>query len=406
MREHIERTLYGTGGYFAQAGGPVLAHARGCSALRAMRGRDDYERAVAASYARAPHGWATPAELFSPHMGRAVAARLAAAAPSAGSLAVVELGGGTGTLAADALAYLRETHPNVADRLEYRLIDVSPTLSQRQAAAVAKWRGAVATVAHARDWLCEFGPRFAEKHTHVHVIATELLDNLPHDLVRLRPGEPPAQAYVVGTPPGPFELDWRHAIDASAARAFIDFDLTGAATAHQQPSSPLAALWGAVERAMDSGVHHVWVPTVAHQILEAICENLPGASVTFADFTSFPGALPHINGPVVQRVERGVAKVFDSVEGAPMGMVDIMFPTDFQQLERTYRAIWKRQGNNSTHELRTKVVTQHEFFKKFASKEEISNSSCKDGFNPILSDFANVDFILTDSVHLSTNKNR
>lgn len=377
MRDHIQRALYGRSGYFAAAQVPVLSHAERVAPLRDRR---EYQRAVDATYRAAAHGWSTPAELFSPWAGRALANRVADAA-RAGKLAVVELGGGRGTLARDALTHLHDACPDVAAALDYHLVDISAPLAERQRSAVRQWPNARVHVAHARDWV---DAADLPHRTHVHIVATELLDNLPHDLLRVRGGVALAQARVVDG--APFEVAWHPDVDEPAANAFADYQL-----------ARVASPWDLLHSAMDGGARNVWVPTVAHQILSAICERFPGASLTLADFASFHGALPDKNGPVVQRVERGVAKTFDAVERAPLGMVDIMFPTDFAQLQSTYEAMWNRQGNAMSHSLRSSVVAQSDFFRSFASPHDITQSTCQDGYNALLSDFANVNVLLADA---------
>ena len=389
MREYIQQMLYAPkDGYFSNPVVPVMSHAQ-LLRFSTFETRAEYERHVAATFAGAQqHGWSTPSELFSPYLGRAVANRICARAVRDESpVMVVEFGGGRGTLAKDILSHIEIAHPSVYHRVEYHLVDISEQLSQRQKSTVAKW-GSKTSVhcSHARDWLRSTAPSIAVDKQ-AHVLAFELLDNLPHDLVRFGDdGQQIGQAYMDKLNGQP-SLQWHDTIDSKTMDALLDFELYQ----HQQQTT----IFDAIRRLIDGGVNHVWVPTILHEILTAICENLPDASVTLADFSSFPGALPHTNGPVIQRVERGIAKLYQ-IEEAPWGEVDIMFPTDFGQLQRTYRTIWEKYNKG---EININVLSQQQFYREYAGQSDVIDSTCGDGYNPILQDFANANVFQVDKAN-------
>lgn len=384
LRDYIGASLYGAGGYFASSVPPVLARPGG--PLSDLPNRAAYERVVGGAYARAGHGWATPAELFSPWLGRAVANRIAAAVPEDRPVRVVELGGGRGTLAKDVLACVHSRHPAVADRLVYSLVDISQPLAKLQEAAVAEEREKGARVevhvGHSADWLRNLMP---EEDAHYHVLATEVLDNLPHDLLRISSGHV-SQAY--SSPAGPCEIVWSDQLDPLTASAADAFRLLESDAPSAHDGGLLHAVRGWLSSALDGGVTYAWVPTTAHILLRSLASSIPSASVTLTDFAHFPGALPHVNGPVLQRVGRGVATVYDSIEAAPFGQVDIMFPTHFAGLESAYRDAVGADVRG------TRVVSQQGFFEEFASAADVKGSTCGDGFNPVLHDFQNVSFFL------------
>ena len=114
---------------------------------------------------------------LTPLFGASVTAQLA---PILGQLRdgeVIELGPGTGRLAADILAAVAEQ--DCLPR-RYRLLEVSPELRERQRAQLAE---RVPELAARVDWI----DRLPERWYGV-VIANEVLDSVPPHLVRLRDG--------------------------------------------------------------------------------------------------------------------------------------------------------------------------------------------------------------------------
>lgn len=345
----------------------------------------------------------TPAELFSPHFSHAVANRIRAASPPHSQLHVIELGAGRGTLAGDILSFL-ETHDDaLLSRLTYTLVDVSHTLSNLQRATLAPWiqAGVVNVVcADARQWFENF--TLPDSAHHVHVLATELLDNLPHDLIAINSANQIQQAEVVGFSPlsvsnkQPCQLEWRDQIDSETAAAMCSFNLDTQTTAADRSESIMQIMLSAFHTAINSGTKEIWVPTASHSLLQAIVTAAPNASLTLADFTSFPGSLAGTLAPIIQRVSRGTAVVFDSVHGAPFGAVDIMFPTDFQRLCRAHAALRANVPRMAGRPFRYDVLSQGDFFKCYAPHDGVVNTTCADGYNPLLQDFENTALFVAD----------
>jgi len=399
IRSYIENALYAPwSGYFTRHKDlPILSHRPTRPHFSALKDRAAYQSFLADTFSRKQHGWMTPVELFSPYLANAVANRIAAPFSTSEihrdkKLAIVEFGGGRGTLARDILTHIKSSHPDLYEKTHYHLVDISASLSQQQMAAVSEFTNQNTAHVHcknAADWLANDAAQCVDKSQHhLHVLAFELLDNLPHDLFRYTTkgaSHVYEQAYVH---PDSRELRWSFSIDPPAHAALDQYFRHS----YHHNSDDASILMGAfgfdVNRFMSNlmnkdGATYIWVPTVAHQILSRISgvAGISGASLTIADFTSFPGALPHINGPVVQRVSGGVATVYDSVLEAPHGEVDIMFPTDFGVLEKEYGG---------------RTASQAEFFREFAEDADLRNSTCESGYNPILDDFKNTKFLLVD----------
>lgn len=304
---------------------------------------------------------------------------------------VIEIGAGRGTLAKDMLQYFSLHNPQFLDRLKYTTIDVSPTLSTLQRVTLQPWVDS--NIVHvvcknAVDWLSTFVP--LPKH-HVHIIATEVLDNMPHDLVEISANNELVQAHI--DVENSALLTWEPTLDNDTQLAIDAFDLTRASSLQ----SSVAALFDTV---INGGSRQIWVPTLAFQLLRTLVSRVPTASLTFSDFTSFPGSLPGFLAPVIQRVNRGTAVVYDSIECAPFGTVDIMFPTNFECLSHAHMALFHQletcRQTSQRVSFHRDVITHYDFFKRFAPHGDVVNSTCLDGYNPVLQDFKNTSYLLVD----------
>ena len=128
--------------------------------------------------------WHTPTQLFSPHYGRALARYLVAEYKlhlfPYHDLVLFELGGGAGTLARDILDYIEECEPDVYERTRYHIVEISARLASQQKGRLLRHvRSGRVDVVH-RDFLAWD----QDVDEPCFVVALEVLDNLPHDVVR------------------------------------------------------------------------------------------------------------------------------------------------------------------------------------------------------------------------------
>lgn len=405
LRDYIQATLYdATSGYFTTSSPPVL-HSPTPLHPHTLSSRAVYTTTVHALHSGP--GWLTPAELFSPYLSHAFARRIRSVASHANPVLIIELGAGRATLARDILDYYMTTDPDFYARMQYLTVELSAPLAALQRIVLAPHVTAGRAVVHhsdARNWLTELhAPPCAEDDadtiakidsfmtptTAVHVIATEVLDNLPHDLLRSEGGLL-HQMWVNPSRTGLSDVDghsmlWRQ-LDIPCQTAHAAFGMPTTRGLGDMLRSVVDGLAGASE---------VWVPTAAHQLLHGILSSFPQASLTLADFDSLPGAMPGGRAPVVQRVVGGRAVVYDDVLRAPFGMVDVMFPTDFPALITAHTDIAK--GLN-VGEFERRFVKQAEFFREFATADDVQKATCKDGYSPVLQDFENAAVLMVDPV--------
>lgn len=413
LRDYIQRSLYDPiHGYFSNSKSPVLGHSNKFK-LQEIRSRAAYQQTVAATYASTGHGWMTPVELFSPYFSRAVANRIQSVAPRDQKINIIEIGAGRGTLAADVLEYWSAHAPEFLEGVSYNVIEISPALARLQSKVLRPWVETGHAEVHNADaiqWLSslrkniDLSERFRTETCHI--IGMEVLDNLPHDLVRVtNKGLQQASMVLVENDSDlnstPAALEWTSEVDEVTAAAIHAFDClnpfqdASTSSFHSQNVSYLSRFRSHFEELLSGGKREIWVPTASFQLMQAICSSIPNAQMTISDFDSFPGALPGENAPVVQSVQRGSAIVYDTVEKAPFGKVDVMFPTNFSALQRCHETLSQEGVERDLHLYR--ITSQQQFFEENSSENAIKDSTCLDGYNPILQDFENASVFLVDA---------
>ena len=188
LRDYLQRALYEqSSGYFAKE----VVRAGQALPFGSFGGEKDYRMKLAAEYAQAERAWLTPVETFQPHYAHAIARSIhqthSALYPGE-PLQVLEVGGGNGTFAAGVMGWLRSEAPETFARSRYLLLEVSERLAeaQRQRLHAERLPAERWEVVHscASMWAEELeaplpGPWF--------IVALEVIDNLPHDKLRLAP---------------------------------------------------------------------------------------------------------------------------------------------------------------------------------------------------------------------------
>lgn len=407
VRDYIKKSLYDPiHGYFSNTRHPVLQHEIR-PRLRDIPSRKEYQKTVAATYASSEHGWMTPVELFSPFLSRAIANRIQKTARSNDKLHIIEIGAGRGTLALDILEHWSKFESDLLRNVCYHIVEISPALAHLQCNVLRRWIDREIVTVHNSDvmvWLKTLGsnPAVREEllNCSCHIVGAEVLDNLPHDLVREGPSGL-EQAVIVTEGKAAMmsrkcALEWTTDIDKDTLAAMhgLHVGQNRGRMSESSSTSLLNSLRGQFEQLLGGGIREIWVPTTSYQLLHSLTSELPHCDITISDFDSFAGALPGENGPVVQSIDRGSAVVFDGVESAPFGKVDIMFPTDFFALQRAHEGLSEREGRRYSR----RIISQQQFYEEYYFEEDMNDSTCADGYNPILEDFENVSYLLVDCV--------
>ena len=132
LRDFIREALYNrTDGYFTRSSNNPVGVMSKPIPFHALLGQEDYARVLSGRYAQLASQWLTPVEIFRPHYANAIARYILAEWHACGQLdsdsdlTIYELGGGTGTCAANILAHIRDADPRVYARTKYVGVEVS-----------------------------------------------------------------------------------------------------------------------------------------------------------------------------------------------------------------------------------------------------------------------------------------
>ena len=234
----------------------------------------------------------------------AVSARTPAWAHAGGGRA-----GSSGGVARDVLLRLRERHPDVFRSVRYRAVEVSPELAERQAATVAaggadlsaRFAALVGDATLPETWAGAGGAD--ARGEECHVFGLEVLDNLPHDLVRRGPGGAWEEALVAPRASSPaaaaapaaaavaggagWEEVWQPLQDPLVERCLRSFPWGEAAGGSFVDRALRLFLEGALGPAPAGG--RVFLPTGCLQLLETLCAVRPRHRLLLAAVTSEPG---------------------------------------------------------------------------------------------------------------------
>lgn len=126
-----------------------------------------------------------------------------------------------------------------------------------------------------------------------------------------------------------------------------------------------------------------FMPTNAFLMMEKITSLFPNHRAILADFSELPDAIVGKNGPVVQTRLDG-RTVACSTYLLPKGGYDIFFPTDFEVMAKIQELNIGRKAL---------VMTQRDFMRKYA---DLSKTKTKGGYNPMVDEYHNMKFLLTE----------
>ncbi|ANZ76576.1 BA75_03678T0 [Komagataella pastoris] len=339
--------------------------------------------------------WHTPTELFQPYYGEALARYLLVNYMlnqfPYDDLVIYEMGGGNGTLMLNILNYIREKQPDVYERTQYRIIEISHNLSTKQEETALQLKakdhdhhGKVQIINKSIfDWKeVEPNPCF--------FIALEVFDNFAHDVIRYdNTTREPYQGYVVVDEHGDFKEFFTRDLD-DWANAFLGLRENG-----KYPRLNQKSLWGdhplaknAFYRGFKDSIYPVhanlsdpeYIPTRLLKFFHILKYKFPQHQLLASDFSKLNETIPGYMAPVVQTMLNNRMVTTDSYM-VLQGYFDIMFPTDFQLASDLYRQVVGKLADVSSH---------REFLSQWA---DIRATTTQTGENPMLEFYKNADFM-------------
>lgn len=418
LRDYIRATLYHpTLGYFCKQRAP-MACLDAPIAFDTLDGRDDYLDVVADHYNTLQHHWLTPAELFRPHIGRSIASYMVGQWDKKRemqgrneNLTIVELGGGTGSLACDILEWLREHRSDLYASCRYESIDISENLARMQECRVRDrghgpvFRSNVGDACQQETW-----KSVVNRNDCPFIIGMEVLDNLPHDkVVPMDRGDGDmiwmeSCVSMVHDDIGEVDEVFRPVSDACIRHVLgvylqmneESLDRDGRMGKYlEKKGTQKKTLFDAVFAwLLDiQGVPEpVFLPTSAYMLFDAIQHAVPHHQLILSDFDYLPDVIiAGEHAPIVSSTTDGKARDRGTLF-PPFGSSDIFFPTNFELLKRLYLSIQEKSSLQEI-ELDVQYEKAEEFFRD--NVPDISLATTKSGFVPLLEDYSNTSFLLT-----------
>lgn len=250
--------------------------------------------------------WHTPTELFRPYYGEAIARYLVTnytlAQHPFHDLIIYELGAGNGTLMLNILDYIRDSHPDIYARTQYKIIEISPALAARQASQLTSSASGRGHAKHVEiinksifNWDIYVGAP-------CYFIALEVFDNFAHDAIRYHPStEEPHQGMVLIDRFGEFYEFYTKKIDPIASRY-----LRIRHAAHTRPfQHPLSG--NGIVRRLKAKLPFApnltvpeYIPTRLMQFFETLRDYFPQHQLVVGDFAELDQRVSGFGSPVVQ----------------------------------------------------------------------------------------------------------
>ncbi|KAJ3300704.1 hypothetical protein HK104_007605 [Borealophlyctis nickersoniae] len=331
--------------------------------------------------------WHTPTELFKPWYGYAMATRMVSEFKrdprGASELVIYEIGAGNGTLMVNILDYIKENEPELYKKTRYNIIEISTKLAERQAE-----RQDVRQVSMRHECVNIINQSIFTWNQPVpepcFFLATEVIDNFAHDLVRYDITGAPLQGVVLTDEHGDYQEAYEHLNDPLISR-FMDLR---SQTGYRSPLTK--ALWKRKVRSWFPFAPNMsppeFLPVMCLQLFERLNEYFPEHRLIISDFSKLPEAVEGIDAPVVQtRYKRNMVPC--STYLVQPGWFDIFFPTNFELMRDMYNLICAKDGKRAAE-----VMTQKAFLERYGN---VAATRTRSGENPMLMFYENFKFLLS-----------
>ena len=356
-----------------------------------------YKRLLQKKYEERKGHWFTPVEVFQPYYSNTLANFIARTVEATQKgedgdgdehdiCDIIEIGCGRGTNAEMILDHLKLSNPDIYSKIQYTMIDSSPTLHKlQQDRLLASEHGDkmsfdlidIMDVAEQKATLLS-----ADDRTPTVLIGLEILDNLPHDKIHGISRREVHQAVV------------QEDGNSTLKENFVPL------------SDPLLSR---VLQTVPSFIksYPVWVPSVACGFLDQVFKQRPNSSIVLADFDWLPPP-DFITSSSSDDSSSPQERASTWAEGEPITTdldgidypcyidspphCDILFPTDFEKLASYVKRIiprTKAREAELNYVTRVRVEKQSEFLERYGPEQIDATKSWLTGYSPLLQDFAN-----------------
>ena len=200
------------------------------------------------------------------------------------------------------LDYIRDLHPNVYERTQYKIIEISSSLAELQSSQLSSSAAARGHERHVEiinrsifNWDIYIGAP-------CYFIALEVLDNFAHDAIRYDPfTEEPLQGMVLIDSVGDFYEFYTKQIDAVAER-YLRLRHAACSRPFKHPlsgSRSMRRFWANMPLAANLTVPE-YIPTRLMQFFDTLHQCFPLHQLITSDFNDLPERIAGFSSPVVQ----------------------------------------------------------------------------------------------------------
>ena len=260
--------------------------------------------------------WHTPTELFRPYYGEAIAEYLVTNYKlmhyPLNDLIIYELGAGNGTLMLNMLDYIRDTDPDVYDRTQFKVIEISASLASLQSAQLTRTASARGHAGHVEIINKSIFSWDTYIPTPCYIVALEVIDNFAHDSIRYDTNtEEPLQSTVLIDNAGDFFEFNTKQVDPEATR-FLRVRNAACSRPFNYPLRPPGIFRGFdwMRRSSANLTVPEYIPTRLMHFFDVLKDYFPKHELLISDFHALPDTVRGINAPVVQtRYQRRVVPV-------------------------------------------------------------------------------------------------
>ncbi|KAI5064689.1 hypothetical protein GOP47_0019384 [Adiantum capillus-veneris] len=398
VRDFIRDALYHPNhGYFSVNSGAVGILPEPM-VFSSFRGRRHYMQRLSELYRQNDISWFTPVELFKPWYGFALARYILKSHNSKFPLQIFEIGGGTGICAKNILDYMKNEAPLVYDNMHYVSVEISEALAKIQLKTVhAEESHKSRYCVECRDACRQSGWGEIDGRP-CFMILLEVLDNQPHDLIyQENSGCPWLETCIMKAPESAALIECHKPVEDPLIQRCINIMESG----KWSLPSWLSSMKDLFHKIVPIS-RRAWIPTASLQLLEGLYSMRPNLALIVSDFSVLPDVqVQGERAPLVASKKDGVTVDLSSYLDVK-GDADIFFPTDFQLLRQLDRHCYlSAQARAVPHITAHKaprqsfIVPVSKFMRQYA---DISKTETKDGFNPLLDDYSNMQFFLTRSI--------
>jgi hypothetical protein len=337
----------------------------------------------------------TPSELFKPYYGEAIARHLLHQYRSHyyphTDLCIYEIGGGNGTLMVNILEYIRNNDPQVYNCTQYRIVEISQQLARSQKETLESSKHGKEHVQRVEIVQKDVFAWSIPVRQPCYVLAMEVIDNFPHDVIRYDPQTGrPLQGVILVDQNGEFEEAYTSSMDELPRRYLslrAKLGLKQVPWSHpQKVPSILRQLYHTLPYTSRL-TGKEFIPTMLLSLLDVLSEYFPHHHLILSDFDTLPNAIPGYMGPVVQtRYQKTMVPCTTYL--VQQGYFDIFFPTNFEELRGIYEMLCPSYfGTRRTH-----IITHQQFVEKWGDMEA---TATKSGENPMRDYYENVKMLIS-----------